>query len=369
MKAALFDAPGRPLTIETIPDPAPGPEDLILQVNACGICGSDLHLADADGSRGMPPLPHGAVMGHEFAGTVVAAGAAVRDAWPDGTRVTALPAIGCGRCLQCLSGASGRCAAAQLLGLGVHPGAYAQFVRVAALETMRLPEEVDDRTGATVEPLAVGLHAVHVARIARGEDVLVLGAGPIGLAVAAWSAFFGARHVIVSDPVASRLERASRMGATATIDAGSEDVAQRSRAIAGGAPRIVVDCVGLPGTQQLAMNYAPVEGRVIVAGGCMEYDRVLPVRAIVKELQVNYVFAYRRPDFAFTIDMLAAGRISSAPMQSGSVGFEDFPPAFEALKTSKSECKVFLEPQGSAGGAAAKSSFGLWSGNPRFQRP
>ena len=95
----------------------------------------------------------------------------------------------------------------------------------------------------------------------------------------------------------------------------------------------------------MAMNYAPVDGRVVVAGVCMEYDRILPVRAIVKELQVNYAFAYRRPDFAFTIDMLAAGRIDSTAMQSGSVGFVDFSSAFEALKTSKSECKVFLEPR------------------------
>jgi (R,R)-butanediol dehydrogenase/meso-butanediol dehydrogenase/diacetyl reductase len=344
MKAALFDAPGRPLTIENVPDPRPGPTDLVIAVTACGICGSDLHLADADGTRGMPPLPHGALMGHEFAGTVVAAGAEVRDAWKDGSRVTALPAIGCGTCLQCLSGSAGRCATTALLGLGVHPGAYAEYVRVSALETLRLPENVDDRAGATVEPLAVGLHAVQAARISRGEDVLVLGAGPIGLAVAAWCRFFGARHVIVSDLVGARLERAAAIGATDGIDAATEDVRQRSRAIAGSAPPVVFDCVGVPGTQQLAMNYAPIDGRVVVAGVCMEYDRIVPVRAIVKELQVNYVFAYRRGDFAFTLDMLAAGRISSSAMMSGSVGFGGFPDAFESLKTSKAECKVFLNP-------------------------
>jgi (R,R)-butanediol dehydrogenase / meso-butanediol dehydrogenase / diacetyl reductase len=344
MKAALYDAPGKPLKIEAIAEPQPGPDDLILRVAACGICGSDLHLADADGTRGMPPLPHGALMGHEFAGRVVAAGRNVRDAWPDGTRVTALPVSGCGNCMQCLSGTAGRCASAKLMGLGVHPGAYAEYVRVSALETFRLPENIDDRTGATVEPLAVGLHAVEIARISRGEDVLILGAGPIGLAVAAWCRFFGARNVIVSDLVTSRLDRAAAMGATDGIDASTENVAERSRAIAGVAPRVVFDCVGVPGTQQLAMNYAPIDGRVIVAGVCMEFDRILPVRAIVKELQVNYVFAYGRQDFAFTIGMLAAGRISSASMISGSTGFDGFPASFELLKTSKSECKVFLEP-------------------------
>jgi (R,R)-butanediol dehydrogenase/meso-butanediol dehydrogenase/diacetyl reductase len=346
MKAAVFDAPGRPLKIDEIPDPVPGPGDLVLRVMACGICGSDLHLSDVSGTGGgVRPLPAGAVMGHEFAGEVVDAGREVRDVWKIGARATALPLTSCGRCAACLSGNGGRCAGGALLGLGAAPGAYAQYVLVSAHESIRLPESVGYRAGATVEPVAVGLHAVHAARLQPGDSVLVMGAGPIGLAVALWSRFFGARHVVVSDLVPARLERAQRIGATACIDASHENVAERAKEIVGERPQVVIDCVGVPGTQQLAMDYAPANGRIVVAGVCMEPDRILPVKAITKELQVNYVIGYRREDFAFVVDMLAAGRIDTEPMISGAVTFDTFPTTFESLKHSKTDCKVLLEPQ------------------------
>jgi 2-desacetyl-2-hydroxyethyl bacteriochlorophyllide A dehydrogenase len=344
MKAAVFDAPGKPLTIETVADPTPSDEDLIVKISACGICGSDLHYAQADGTRGMPALPHGAVMGHEFAGIVLDAGRAVRADWADGTRVTALPTLGCGRCAACLAGAGSRCATGMPIGLGAAPGAYAEFVRVRARETLRVPESVDDRHAATVEPLAVGLRAVRAAALERGDDVLVLGAGPIGLAVAAWCRFFGARRVIVSDLVPSRLASAEAMGATDAIDGGAKDVAARITSISPAGPRVVFECVGLPGLQQLAINHAAVDGRVVIVGVCMEIDRIMPIQALVKELTIKYVLRYERADFALALDMLAAGRITSTPMITGGVGFADFAETFERLKTSKAECKVFLEP-------------------------
>jgi (R,R)-butanediol dehydrogenase / meso-butanediol dehydrogenase / diacetyl reductase len=344
VQAAIFHGAGKPLTIETVPDPAPGPGELVLKVEACGICGSDLHMADIHDGGGMPALPAGTVMGHEFAGEVVAIGSELKERWQLGTRVTAMPLIGCGKCLACLSGKGLRCATGKGIGLGASPGAYAEYIRVGGYESFRLPEQVDYQAGAMVEPLAVGLHAVNVARLQPGDSVLVMGAGPIGLAVATWCRFFGARHVVVSDLVKSRLDRASDFGATGCIEADREDVAQRVVELAGEAPPIVFDCVGVPGSQQLAMHYAPVDGRVVVVGVCMKLDHLLPIMAIGKELQINYVLAYRHQDFAFTIQMLAAGRIDPQPMLSGIVGFEGFPAAFEALKTSKQECKVLLHP-------------------------
>lgn len=345
MKAAVFQGAGKPLVIETVADPVPGPGDLVLKVKACGICGSDLHMADVhDGAGGVPPLPHGIIMGHEFAGEVVAVGRDLRGTWQIGTRVTALPFIGCGHCLACLSGKNIRCETGKGIGLGRHAGAYADYIRVGAHESFRLPDAVDYHTGAMVEPLAVGLHAVHAARIEPGENVLIVGAGPIGLAVALWCRFFGAGHVVVSDLVKSRLDRAGDCGATGCVDGGQPDVIEHVKAIAGNRPRIVFDCVGVPGSQQLAMHYAPTDGRVVVVGVCMQPDQVFPVMAITKELQVNYVLAYRHQDFSFTLDMLAAGRIKPHAMLSGTVTFDTFPTAFEALKTSKAECKVMLEP-------------------------
>ena len=108
---------------------------------------------------------------------------------------------------------------------------------------------------------------------------------------------------------------------------------------------MVFDCVGVPGSQQLAMDYAPTGGRVVVAGVCMQPDRILPVKAITKELEVQYVFGYGKRDFEVTIDMLARGRIDAGPMLSGTVDWDGFPEAFEALRTDKRRVKVMLEPR------------------------
>ncbi len=345
MKAAVFKAVGEPLAIEDVAVPEPGPSDLILKVTACGICGSDLHMTDVcDHGGGMAPLPPGAVMGHEFAGEVVEAGRDATADWRPGTRACALPYIACGACAQCLAGNGRWCAGSTYMGLGKLAGAYAEYVRVGAFEALRLPDGVDDRAGAMVEPLAVGLHAAGKAALRPGETVLVIGAGPIGLAIALWCRFFGARHVVVSDLVADRVARAAKFGATDGIDAASENAVGRFKRIAGARPDVVFDAVGVPGSQQLAMDAAPAGGRVVVAGVCMQPDRILPVKAVTKELQVNYVFMYLKQDFAFAIDMLDQGRIDPSAMITDTVGFDGFPQAFEALKTPTTQCKVMLVP-------------------------
>jgi len=345
MKAAVFQGPGRPLEIHTVPDPEPGPAELVLAVRACGICGSDLHLSEiADTAGGMTPLPAGTVMGHEFAGQVAAVGRAVAGRFAVGDRVTALPFIGCGTCAACLEGRGHRCPAVVSTGLGRILGGYAEYVRVGVHETLPLPAAVSDRAGAMVEPLAVGLHAVERAGLRPGEAVLVIGAGPIGLAVSLWARFMGASHVIASDLSAQRADRALAMGATAAVHAAQEDAVAAVKRLAGRRAEVVFDCVGVPGSQQLAMDAAPTNGRVVVAGVCMLPDRILPVKAITKELDVRYVFGYGKRDFALTIDMLAARRIDPAPMLSETVGLDAFPAAFESLRTDKRKAKVLLEP-------------------------
>ncbi|MEN9316041.1 MAG: hypothetical protein RIS35_2434 [Pseudomonadota bacterium] len=345
MRAALFQSPGEPLLIDRVPDPEPGPRDLVLRVRACGICGSDLHLADlASETGGLRPLCRGAVMGHEFSGEVVDTGREIAGEWRRGERVTALPTLSCGRCAACLNGRPHRCAGLSLVGIGAVHGGYAEYVRVSAHDTLRLPDSVDDHHGALVEPLAVGLHAVHRARLERGDDILVIGAGPVGLAVALWSRFFGARNVVVSDFAADRRARALELGATACVDAQAGNVVGQFKEIAGGRPQVVFDCVGVPGSQQQAIDCAPADGRVVIVGLCMQPDRIVPVKAMTKELELLYAYCYVRKDFGFTIDMLAAGRIDPSPMLSGTVGFDAFAGTFERLKHVKSDCKVLLEP-------------------------
>lgn len=345
MKAAAFQQPGEPLAIVDVATPEISKGELIIAVKCCGICGSDLHMADVhDPTSGMMPLANGTIMGHEFCGEVVEAANGADDRFKPGDRVTALPFIACGHCHACLSGSGHRCAQSRSLGLGGDAGGYAEYMKVGTSDTLQLPAGVDWQHGALVEPLAVALHGVKAAKLAAGENVLILGGGPIGLATALWCRYFGAQHVMVSDRVAERLSLAESLGATATVNATDEDVVGSFKRHAGRRPDVVIECIGLPGTQQLAMDYAPTNGRIVIVGVCMAPDTISPVKAITKELQVNYVFCYQRQDFEFTLDLLDRGLIDASPMLTRTVGFDQFPQAFEALKSDKTACKVLLVP-------------------------
>ncbi|MEW6776863.1 MAG: zinc-binding dehydrogenase [Bdellovibrionota bacterium] len=339
MKAAVFHKIGAPLTIETVPDPAPAPSDLVVKVKCCGICGSDLHATCTP-----PGLPKGTVMGHEFSGEVVEVGKEAQNRWRVGDRVTALPYIGCGTCEACLSGDGMRCARMKATGLGQIPGAYAEFVRVGSNETLKLPDAVSFQEGATVEPLSVGLHAIHKSGLRSGESVLIIGAGPIGLSCALWAKFLGARDVVVSERAPGRLSLAEKFGATAGIDASKESVGGAFHKIAGKGPDVIFECVGVPGLIQQCIALAPPRGRITVVGVCMQPDTIFPVLGIIKEISLHFVVGYRKSDFQFTLDMLAARRISSVPMITDTVGLSAFPEAFEALKKPQQQCKVMLEP-------------------------
>ncbi len=338
MQAAVLPALGKPLEIREVPDPKPGASDLVLRVRACGICGSDLHAAS------LPPgLPAGSVMGHEFAGEVVEVGRDAAAHFKPGERVCALPYISCGRCAACLTGDGMRCPQIVTTGLGTSPGAYAEFVKVGMGETLRLPDAVGFREGALVEPLSVGLHAVHEARLEPGANVLVIGAGPIGLAVAVWARFFGARTLMVSEKAAGRRALAERFGATHVIDPASEMAGPAFVKAAGAPPEVIFECVGVPGMIQQCVLLAPPRARIIVVGVCMQPDMLFPAFAIVKELTLRFVVGYRKQDFQLTLDMLANQRIAGAAMVTDSVDLARLPAAFEALKQPTTQCKVMLE--------------------------
>jgi 2-desacetyl-2-hydroxyethyl bacteriochlorophyllide A dehydrogenase len=338
MKAAVFQEAGKRLSVEEVPEPEPGDEDLIVQVGACGICGSDLHVSELSGA-----LPAGTIMGHEFAGEVVEVGAAARGEFAVGDRVCPLPYVACGRCGPCLTGTGSHCKEIRSIGLGDLPGAYAERVRVGARQTLQLPDSVSLREGALVEPLSVGLHAVKQARLEPGEDVLVLGAGPIGLSTALWARFLGAGTVAVSEKIAGRLEIAEEFGATCLIDASKQDAATTFDEVAGHPPDVIFECVGVPGMLQQCVELAPVEGRVVVAGVCMQVDALVPVLAILKEISFHFVLGYTRQEFQLAIEMLGNGRIRGGPMVTDSIGLSELPEVFEALRRPTSQCKVILE--------------------------
>ena len=256
MRAAVFREMSKPLVVETLPDPEPGPTDVILRVKNCGICGSDLHMTEP---TSIMPLALGSVMGHEFAGEVVAVGKAVTHLWKAGDRAAGFPFICCGEHTPCLNFAAGKpgiCGKGITVGLGQSHGAYAEYVKIGASSGFRLPESVSFREGAMVEPLAVGLHAVDMAKMARGATVLVVGAGPVGLAVILWAKFLGARHVIVSEKADVRKKMAAQFGATDAIDPAMPLTSQVEK-IAGQGPDVIFECVGAPGLINQTMMEAP----------------------------------------------------------------------------------------------------------------
>jgi len=341
MRAAVFREMSKPLVIETMTDPEPGPHDIVLKVRNCGICGSDLHMTEPTSI--MPP-PSGTVMGHEFAGEVVAVGRAVTHLWKSGERVAGFPFICCGDQTPCLNFGTGRgsCAKGMSIGLGQSPGAYAEFVKIGASGGFRLPDSVSFREGAMVEPLAVGLHAVDKAKMERGATVVVIGAGPVGLATMLWAKFLGARHVIVSEKAEIRRTMAARFGATDAIDP-NQPLTPQVEKIAGHGPEVIFECVGAPGMIGTAMMDAPRFCRIVVAGVCQQPDTIMPLMGIMKELELQFVLGYRATDFDYVIAMIASDRVDVAHMVTDIVGFDELPAAFEALRHPTHQCKVMLQ--------------------------
>ncbi|MBS0470192.1 MAG: alcohol dehydrogenase catalytic domain-containing protein [Proteobacteria bacterium] len=340
MRAAVFKELSKPLLIEAIDDPKPGPTDIILKVCNCGICGSDLHMTEPGT---IMPLPGGSVMGHEFAGEVIEVGKAVTHLWKAGDRVAGFPVICCGDATPCLNFSNrGQCAKMTSVGLGQNHGGYAEYVRIGASSGFKLPQNVSFREGAMVEPLAVGLHAVDMAKMPRGATVLVIGAGPVGLAVMLWAKFLGARHVIVSEKAENRRAMAAKFGATDAIDPG-QPLAPQVQKIAGKDADIIFECVGVPGLLMNVMAEAPRGGRIVVAGVCQQADTIMPLMGIMKELEIQFVLGYRPADFDYVIAMIASDRVDVAHMVTDIVTLDELPAAFEALRKPTHQCKVMLE--------------------------
>lgn len=327
MRAAVI-TDGHSLEVVEVPDPTPGSRELVLRVSACGICGSDL--------KAVKFLPAGVVMGHEFCGEVVATGKDASGDWRVGDHVAALPVIGCGACAACRAGDVAHCVSVDLLGVAGSQGAFAEYVRVSARETFALPEQLRDGTGALVEPLAVGLHAVQRAALQPGDKVLVIGAGPVGVAVTLWARKLGAGEIVVSDVAEGRREAAASFGASGAIDPSTEAL--------GGPYDVVFECVGKPGMLDTCVGAAAVHGRVVIVGVCTEPDPFIPVSAVLKEITMHFVVYYRRDEFAQVIIALGSGDLDPGPFVTDRVSLDGIAGAFRALTAPNLERKILVTP-------------------------
>jgi len=221
--------------------------------------------------------------------------------------------------------------------MGATPGAFAEYVRAAAEQAVSLGPHIG-RLGALIEPLAVGLHTVAMGHIEAGDKVVVLGGGNIGLAVTVWARRLGAREVVVSDPISSRRDAAAGFGATGAHDPTSDPP-----------PRdfdVVFECVGSTGMVQAAIDAAATRGRVVIAGLCMTPDTVVPVTALLKEVEVRFAVYYRGSEFAAAAALLEAGGIDADALVTGQVGLDGITGAFERLSTSTDDRKILVVPNG-----------------------
>ncbi len=338
MRAAIYQSAGQPLTIDRVDDPRPKADEVVIQVARAGICGSDLHMAE----YGFAPA--GTIFGHEFAGTIVECGAEVRG-WSVGDGVTALPLHACSRCDACDAGLPGLCRTGMFTGTSpLAQGAYAQYVTARAAMLQPLPAGVGFDEGAMVEPLAVAHHAVAMADLSAADDVLVIGAGPIGVAVALFARLAGARNVVVSERFADRRALAIEAGATATIDPGAGPVDTAFAVIANRAPPVIFECVGVPGLIQQCIDLAGIRGRVVVAGACFHDDAIKPVAALGKEVSLRFSQCYTERDFDAVIGAIAAGRANPEPLHTRTIGFDALPAAFEGLRKPSADCKILIDP-------------------------
>jgi len=339
MKAAVFKEVGKPLRVESVSDPVPRADGMVMKVAYCGVCGTDLHAT----REGLTTACPGQILGHEFVGEIAEVGPRASGNWRIGDRVCSIPFLACGHCVACATGRFFECQDKRLSGVD-SPGGFAEYVNVGSRETLLLPDDLELQRAALVEPLAVGIHAVRMSGLRAGSRVLVIGAGPIGLTVSLWARFFGAREVVVSEMAAVRAELARRMGATAVIQprnpADTQALLAQFNDVAGGPPEIIFECVGAPGLLQQCIEIAPQRGKVIPVGVCEQPDVIVPFFALAKELQIQFAIAYTRDDFETCVAMLGAGRIDVSPMVTDVVDLDGLPGAFEALRTPGHQCKV-----------------------------
>ncbi len=331
MRAIVFKAEGQPLAVEDRQTPVAQPGDIVLKVAYCGICGSDLHATEPSPT----PLEAGTVLGHEYAGVVTQSASPLFEA---GDRVIGLPLRECEDCRPSGTGCRDRlgihCPRNRIIGLTAsQPGGYAEYLAMPAHHAIKVPDGLDLRLAALTEPLAVGLHAVQMAGSLLGARVLIVGAGPIGLAVTLFARAAGARQIVVAEPGVDRRALAMTLGA---IGVESADAAPGMD--------IIFECVGVPGVLAQCMRIAPLHGLIVVVGVCRVEDRIMPRVAIRKELLLQFVLGYTRDTFALVLAMLASGQIDPAPLISGVIGLDAVPATFEALRRPGAHAKVLIDP-------------------------
>jgi threonine dehydrogenase-like Zn-dependent dehydrogenase len=366
------------------PQPRPASGQVLIEVLRCGICGSDLHarhgiddwaeLAAREGYQRFGRSDQPVVFGHEFCGEIAEYGPGTRRQSPTGAHVVALPL---------LRGSEG----VDALGLSMHaPGAYAEQLLVEESLMLPVPNGLRPEISALTEPMAVGWHAVRRSEVAKRDVAVVIGCGPIGLAVILLLKARGVRSVVASDFSPGRRALASACGADVVVDPAQSSpftaVQRRGQiegmpealelavgttekltrlpvgwwhlwrlgeALGAGPKRpVIFECVGVPGVIDSIIDGAPLFSRVVVVGVCVGPDQITPAMAINKEIDLRFVIGYTPLEFRDTLQMLAEGKVDPSPLITGKVGLDGVDAAFDALGDPEAHAKILIDPRSDA---------------------
>jgi threonine dehydrogenase-like Zn-dependent dehydrogenase len=358
MRAAIFR--NGEIVVDTMPEPRPAAGQVLVKTLACGICGSDLHarkhahrmveLARRLPGRKPMDLNRDVVFGHEFCCEVLEYGPAAQRKLKPGSRVCSLPA------LLTPDGPQG-------IGYSNdNVGGYAERMLLSEPLLLEVPNGLAAEHAALTEPLAVGIHAVAKAN-ARGDEVpLVIGCGPVGLAVIAALKLKGLRPIVGADYSPARRALAARLGADVVVDPAhsgpyatwAEHAAMSPEQEAARPPlqamlpalkpALIFECVGIPGLLQQVFEGAPRDARIVVVGVCMETDRSEPMLGIMKELNVQYVLGYTPDEFAQALRLIAEGEVDAASLVTATVGIDGVAAAFADLANPERHTKIVIEP-------------------------
>ena len=327
--------PGR-IAVEAAEIPAPGPDEALVRTLMAGVCGSDLHAAR--GQHPFVPLPYRP--GHEVVGVIEAVGSAAGAAAP-GQRIIVEPDLPCWACKMCTSGRENLCENLQFFGCGYPQGGMADYFTLAARRLHPVPDELDDQTAALIEPLSTPVHAVRLAGEVAGRSVAVLGAGTIGLFTLAVLRAHGAGTVVSTDPNPAKRARATALGAHATIDARTPDVARQVRHALGGSADIVFDCVAIQSSVDQAIAMADKGGTVMVVGvPAREVTIPLPI-VQDHQIRIQGSATYLPEDYQESAGLLGRGAVRAADFVTATRPLAQVAEAFE-LASSGSHVKVLI---------------------------
>lgn len=336
----LVEAPGRARLVD-IARPTPGPRDVLVRVEAVGICGSDLEMVAGARDPAFCRLP--VVLGHEWSGRVEAAGCDADPVWV-GTRVAVEGHNYCGACGPCRAGATQRCERYDEFGFTRH-GGYAPFVAARA-DLCHPMRHASADIAALTEPTACALHAVERVGVSGDDTVVVLGAGPIGLLAAALSASRGARRIVVCDVREAARPFAERMGATDVVIAGSDSLHDALADLLPDGADVVIEAAGQAATQHLATTAVRRGGRVALMGLAGSRSAHMNLDALVlRDARVEATFAYPSAVFRRAAALIDAGLVDPRPMLTHHLPLSQVEAAFDLLRTRTSPVvKVVLDP-------------------------